>query len=943
MIFLVASCNEEYQYTSGYITGTVTDAATGLPLKDCNVSVSNSAGDNVHSLTTTEDGIYKTKDIEAGTYTITVEKEYYITGKNSQPVAVVAGETTKCDISLGRIPAKITSDTEELDFGADASLATLSFKIVNKYLDDLDWIVEYDCEWIASITPKNDNLAHGKTATIIVKIDRDKLSSGDNKTNIVVKSLNGQGGLNISIKAIGEFKEAASVNIIEATDIKSSSAVLHGRITNPGTPSYTERGFYYSKTSIDPANADGNPSVFKVSCPVDEKEDYSYTVSDLETDKTYFARAYVVNTISKVVSSNVITFKPNATIPTVSISDVTGLDVSGRKAVFNGTVISTGDPIFSEKGFVYGDSTAPTIYDNKIAVEGQTSGNYSAPVSNLLFDRTYYVRAYVSQRGQTYYSSETVSFTLSKVPPVLQMTEVTEQAYSLRQAKVSAQVTSAGEPEYTKRGFVYGFNSNPTVDNSRFTYVTGNGTGAFSLYLSDLYQDRQYFVRSFAEQEGNVVYSTNELEFTLSPTPAALGSISVSAVYLDYAKVSCVVTEVGDPNYTEKGFIYNIEGNPDIDRNFGKVVIDGTGPGSFNGTLSGLSANQKYFVKAYIKQNGNVFYSGEQSFMTCKTTPIINTDAATNVAYNTATLNATVTYTGDPAYNRRGFYWGEDPNPLEGNSTVIIENASEQGSFSSDLTSLSDNTTYYYRAFVIQPRESTPSLGSIVSFTTGRKPNVTTGGVINVTCTGDNASNLKWSVTMYGGVSDFGDPAYTAFGFVYGTPNSPSVDDGQSVYITTSQFEYQDNARIFYTNVSGLSTNVKYYLRAVATTPLGYVYGEPIEFTPTVIAPVLRTVSTQCEQQADGRWAVALVGAAASLGQPQATGLGFVYSLSNQPTVGNPDSKAVSYTKCEKQNGYYVFGCATFDIEGGKNYYVRAYAKTNLGYTYGEVLTFKTY
>ena len=68
-----------------------------------------------------------------------------------------------------------------------------------------------------------------------------------------------------------------------------------------------------------------------------------------------------------------------------------------------------------------------------------------------------------------------------------------------------------------------------------------------------------------------------------------------------------------------------------------------------------------------------------------------------------------------------------------------------------------------------------------------------------------------------------------------------------------------------------------------------------------------------------------------------------MYSLNNMPAVGDSGAKAISYSKIEKQDGYYVFGVATSDLVAGKNYYVRAYAKTPLGYTYGEVLNFKTY
>ena len=950
------------------------------------------------------------------------------------------------DILIERIPATMTVDKTELDFGIDPTLNSLSFSLVNPDYATMIWSIGGLEDWI-KVDPIQGELLSGKTETVIVSINRnhDKIKPGDNTSVIVVRSTSGHGSAEVSVKVVGEAKEAPSVNIIKAADIMSQSATLHGKITNPGIPRYEERGFYYSGSSIDENNLDGNPSIFKVTCPADDNDEFSYKLTELQIDKTYFAKAFVVNRNGRILSTNEITFKPSATVPTVSISEVTdvnvekksvllkgnvmfsgdplysekgfvyseestptiydkkivvegtaagefsapitsglelgkkyyvrayirqlnstfysdetinfslnttqpvvsvqeasSLDIQRRSAVLNGTVVELGIPNYTEKGFVMADTASPTIYDNKIVVEGTSGGTFTVPVTNLELDKTYYVRTYIKQLGATYYSSESIQFILAITPPVCQMAEVSELSYSKCQARVSGTVSEAGLPEYSRRGFVYGFTSNPKVENAKVLYANGKGKGDFSLTISELTQDRQYFVRVFVEQEGKPIYSSNELSFTLSPVAPSLGAISVSEVENNSAKISCSIAIAGDPAYTERGIVYNTSGNPVADKSDKKVVVEGSGIGAFAGRISGLSANVTYYVKAYVKQNGLFYYSEEQSFKTGKKNPIVNTNNPTNKGYTSVTLNATVTAVGDPVYNKRGFYWGTQSSLTSANSTVIVEDANSSGDYSAQLTGLAEGQKYYYRAFVLQPGETTPTLGSVVDFTTGRKPNVTTGGFLNVTCTGSDENNLNWSATLYGGLSDSGNPAYVSFGFVYGESDLPSVSDGKSSYITTTNFDVDGSNRIYHTNASGFRTGVRYHIRAVAQTPIGYVYGDPVEFTPTVIEPTLRTYSTQCEQ-VNGTWAVAFVGVVGSLGQPAATGFGFVYSLSNTPKIGDEGAKAVSYTKIEKQNGNYVFGVATSDIVGGKNYYVRAYAKTPLGYTYGEVLTFKTY
>ncbi len=910
-VLMIVSCTQSLNDPAeqlGSITGIIADKTTGEPVPVVNVYLEPGGKSTV----TGSDGVYHFNDLEPGLYTISLRKEGY--KDNSGKVKVVSGNQADGDLLIERIPAKMTIDKTVLDFGADPVLNNLSFSIVNSDYVTLSWIIAGLEDWI-KVSPASGNLQSGKTATIVVTINRDheKIKPGNNSSVIVIHSTSGHGSAEIAVKLIGEEKQEPAVNILSASEITSSTATLNGRITNPGVPSYTERGFFYSGAEIDPNNVDGNPAVYKVSCPVNEEISYKYVLSELQINKEYFARAYVINRDYRVISTNQITFKPSSTIPSVSIQDASGINVIGQSAVLNGTVTFAGDPVYSEKGFVYGENTSPTVYDTKVEVEGNQTGSFSVPISGLSWDKTYYARAYIRQLNKTYYSNETITFLLRTTAPVSSILQASNPSYSNKQIKISGNISNSGQPLYTRRGFVYGLTSNPRVERDQWVNVSGSGTGEFSQYLSELTTDKQYFVRVFTEQNGAIFYSANELNFILSPVPTKLGTISVSEV----------------DNYSAK---------------LSSSVVDGTASGTFSGRFSNLTANTTYYAKAYARQNGQTYYSSEVSFKTGKQNPVVNTNSASNVQYTTATLRATVSSVGEPAYNRRGFYYGLSSSLTDSNSTITLEEACSQGDFSKPISGLEENTTYYYKAYVIQPGETTPIFGSVASFTTGRKPNVTTGGYLNVTCTGTEESNLNWSATLYGGVSDSGDPAYTTFGFVYGTSSSPTVNDGSSTYFTTSNYDMSGSVRVFSSVVSGFRTGVHYYFRAVAATPLGYVYGEPIEFTPAVISPVIRTYSTDC-QYVNNNWAVAFNGVAAiGYGQPFPTGYGFVYSYSNSnPTVGGASCTSVAYTAMKQNDTWYIFGAMVQGLTANKTYYVRAYAKTVLGYTYGETQLFFTF
>jgi hypothetical protein len=104
---------------------------------------------------------------------------------------------------------------------------------------------------------------------------------------------------------------------------------------------------------------------------------------------------------------------------------------------------------------------------------------------------------------------------------------------------------------------------------------------------------------------------------------------------------------------------------------------------------------------------------------TSLTAPTVSTSAATNVTSSSATLNGNITATGGQNADLRGFEWGTTsgsyPNSwTEGTSGSYVYGV---GAFSYNLTGLSSNTTYYFRAKA--HNSAGWGYGSELSFTTG--------------------------------------------------------------------------------------------------------------------------------------------------------------------------------------------------------------------------------
>lgn len=699
---LFTSCeNKEYQFSHGNVYGTITDATTGLPIEFCNISVSNSEGNIEDRQTTDAKGTYKTKDLSDGFYTVSIEKEDYYAG-GSKKVQVKSGETTKCDLALSRLPAKITADTEQIDFGSEESLTSLSFKIVNRYLDDLDWVVEYECNWIQSILPVRGTLSHGKTETIIVKIDRAKLSGGENKTNIVVKSPK-EGGVNISVIATGEETEAPVLNAKEVTDIDKTSAVLNGEIVKAGIPAYTQRGFVCSLISRD-------EDAEELIAELNNDSSFSLKVSGLTPGKKYYVRAFAVNqSVGKVWSTNETSFTTISSYPEIRTDDVTNLDLNHGTCKLNGYVENAGVPTYSEKGFCVSDNGEPTIDDKKLSVSGNGEGAFSSTLSGLVSEQTYHVRAYAVQGSRVFYGS-TVAVSAATFPTVVATTGATSVTHN--SAVLNGTILEEGSPKYTERGFCYSSsNKTPTITNTKVA-VSNVSSAGFSYHLSNLEHNKTFWFRAYAIQNGKAIYGEVASFETTWIETTIFTQVATDIKYQEMT-LNGQINSAGTPVYSQKGFCYSLwEEEPNLN-NSTKVTVAGTSEGGYKYYLKDLAAGTTYFFRAYAIQAGETIYGDVMSAKTYSPPQIITSDASAtpdpgmmNISW-IVELTGIYGYKGDPECSDFGFVYGPGDNPTADNTygytvvqaTKVEPFANSQGTFSVVLKEMVGYTKYYYRAY----------------------------------------------------------------------------------------------------------------------------------------------------------------------------------------------------------------------------------------------------
>ena len=377
---------------TGSVVGIVADKTTGEPVPVVNLTLT--PGGN--STVTGNDGSFSFTELDEGNYTVRLEKKGYKSG--NADLIVAAGINTEAHLLIERIPAVITVDHEILDFGDNASMNIMSFSIINNNYVDLEFRIEANCDWITEISPSTGTLKYGKTGTVVIEIDRNKLQAGENKTIVVINTSDGSS--EVTVIATGAERKIPTINVAEVSEIRATSAILNGEITDKGVPEYSERGFVLSDFEM-PTKEN---AIKVVTASVNGEMEFSARADDLILGKTYFVRAYAVNEIGTGYSTNQTKFTTIAILPQVTTLTASSEDRENKSAVLRGNITYEGDPSYYERGFVWSTIYQnPTIDDEKVIVTGNGIGEYEKRVTFPIIDQTIYVRAYANnERGTAY-------------------------------------------------------------------------------------------------------------------------------------------------------------------------------------------------------------------------------------------------------------------------------------------------------------------------------------------------------------------------------------------------------------------------------------------------------------------------------------------------------------------------------------------------------------
>jgi len=684
---------------------------------------------------------------------------------------------------------------------------------------------------------------------------------------------------------------------LAATNITQTAATLNGTVN--ASNNTTTVIFEYGTTTAYGQTINATPNI--VTGTTSTSVTASLTALQPNTSYHYRVKASCANGTS---FGNDITFTTSEIlVPVVTTAGIS--NITTTSATTGGNVSADGGSTVTARGVCWGVSINPTIADSH-TTNGNGLGNWVSELAGLTPYTIYFVRAYATNSAGTAYGNE-LQFTteVGQMPTVMTatITNITPTT-----ANGGGNVTDQGATPVTARGVCWSTSSSPTITGSHTT--DGTGTGSFTSNLTILLSATTYYVRAYATNSAGTTYG-NQIQFTTNsdqtPTVTTAEIINVTTTT---ATSGGNVTAQGTSPVTARGVCWGTSANPSVANSH---TTNGNGTGNFTSDITGLTASTAYYVRAYASNATGTSYGNQVQFTTnSDQVPVVTTSNITNITTTTATSGGNVSSQGTSPVTARGVCWSTSANPtITGSYTT---NGSGLGNFTSDLTGLTPATLYFVRAYATNTAGT--AYGNQVQFTSdaGSMPTVTTATMTDITAT---------TATGGGNVTAQGTTAVTARGVCWSTSTNPTIAGSHTTNGT--------GTGIFTSNLTNLTANTVYYVRAYATNTAGTAYGNEIQFTtntgsmPTVTTATITDITTTT---ATGGGNVTAQGTTA------VTARGVCWSTTQNPTNTN------SHTANGSGTGSFISNLT--GLSPTTTYYVRAYATNTAGTAYGNQVNFTT-
>lgn len=494
-----------------------------------------------------------------------------------------------------------------------------------------------------------------------------------------------------------------------ATAVGTNSATLNGTVNANNTT--TTVTFEYGETTSFGRTLTADQS------PVTGSTDTAVTAvpTDLLPNTMYYFRVVAQNTDNTIYGADM-TFTTSGSPPTADTNAATA--ATGTGATLNGIVNANNDS--TTVTFQYGTTSAygTTVTADQSPVTGNSNTAVSTAITGLTNNTTYHYRVAAQNSSGTTYGADMTFFTGTAPPTV-----TTGTASSIGTISATLNGTVNANNDSTTVTFEYGettgYGRTATADQSP---VTGSTDTAVSVTPTDLLPNTTYHFRAVGQNAAGTTYGADMTFTTNAANTPTVTTANVTNIAASSATSGGNVTDEGGAPVTARGVCWSTTPTPTTADN---LTVDGSGPGAFTSSLTGLTQLTTYYVRAYATNIYGTAYGQEIQFTSNgASTPTVNTVNVTQITANSAKSGGNVIDNGGAPVTARGVCWSTGPNPTIANNR--ISNGTGTGAFTSYLTNLSENTTYYVRAY------ATNSIGTAYG---GQFQFTTKSAVLSVTIT----------------------------------------------------------------------------------------------------------------------------------------------------------------------------------------------------------------
>ncbi|MBO6026088.1 MAG: carboxypeptidase regulatory-like domain-containing protein [Bacteroidales bacterium] len=180
--------------------------------------------------------------------------------------------------------------------------------------------------------------------------------------------------------------------------------------------------------------------------------------------------------------------------------------------------------------------------------------------------------------------------------------------------RIKCEVISDGGLEVTERGICYNTYGNPTMDDKTIPHSTG-GTGQYTIPMDSLSMATHYYVRAYAKNDIGLGFS-EIVEFVTDAiiSPPSVTTKEVKDVTSTSALCKGIVTDDGGADILECGVCWGSTANPTV--NGQHHAASSASIGEFSVSITGLTANTTYHVRAYAKNSKGTAYGKDLTFKT---------------------------------------------------------------------------------------------------------------------------------------------------------------------------------------------------------------------------------------------------------------------------------------------------------------------------------------